>query len=65
MTVTTRIQDIADTRRRHRTDAQERRRLAAELAEYRSGADRLELQSVLERHPDEVAEPIRRLVHAA
>jgi ribosomal 50S subunit-associated protein YjgA (DUF615 family) len=37
-------------------------RLRAELASYRTDAELLELDAILERHPDADAEPVRRLI---
>ena len=47
----------ADTGPVRRLDRQQRRRIAAELAEYRTPAERLEIELILARHPaDDVRE---------
>jgi hypothetical protein len=47
---------------RPRFDRQERRRLAAELAEYRTPAERVELELILARHSDEDVREIEELL---
>lgn len=49
-------------RQRRRLDRRERRRLAAELAEYRSPAERVELELILARHTDEDVREIEDLL---
>lgn len=49
-------------RRARRAARDERTRLRAELASYRTQADLLELDAILDRHSDADAEPVRRLI---
>jgi ribosomal 50S subunit-associated protein YjgA (DUF615 family) len=51
-----------ELRRARRAARAERSRLRAELASYRTPAELLELDAILERHPDADAEPVRRLI---
>ncbi|HLK96059.1 MAG TPA: hypothetical protein VK365_10015 [Nocardioidaceae bacterium] len=51
-----------EIRRARRAARAERSRLRAELASYRTPAELLELDAILERHPDADAEPVRRLI---
>jgi hypothetical protein len=48
----------------HRRRRAARRSLARELASYTSARDLADLDATLERHPDDEAAPIRRLVAA-
>ncbi len=57
-----RFQIRTATRRRQRALLNEQRRLAAELADYSTPAQRDDLMATLERYPNEVADPIRRLL---
>lgn len=49
-------------RRARRAARDERTRLRAELASYRTEAEMLELDAILDRHADADAEPVRRLI---
>ena len=49
-------------RQARRAARDERTRLRDELASYRTHAEMLELDAILERHSDADAEPVRRLI---
>jgi len=51
--------DALAARREARTA---RRRLAREIADFRTPAERLELEAILDRHPVEATQEIRRLL---
>jgi hypothetical protein len=58
----TRRTGTPNTRPARRLDRQERKRIAAELAEFRSPAERLELDLILARHPDDDVREIEGLL---
>ncbi len=60
--MTDRLSALAATARRRAAAARERRQLRADLASYHSGAHRDDLLATLDRYPNEVADPIRRLM---
>ena len=52
--------------RRERTEARaDRRRLADELAQFRTEAERNDLNALLDAYPDETAGPVRDLLNRA
>ncbi len=55
---------LFDTLAAHRAERADQRHLADELAAYRSHADRLELESILDRYSDEETREIREILTA-
>jgi hypothetical protein len=55
---------LRDTVTARRADRVERRRLAAELADYTTQAERNDLNALLDTYPDHEVAPIRELLNA-
>ena len=62
VTVLTFLNPNSPTRQARRALRAERARVAAELAAYRTHAERSEIYAILARHPDNIAEPLRQLI---
>jgi len=56
------LSSLSSTIRRRVVAARERRQMRSDLASYHSGAHRDDLMATLDRYPNEVADPIRRLM---
>jgi hypothetical protein len=56
------LNTLNPTRRQDRQQRQQRRRIAAELAEFRTPAERTELDLILARHSDEQVREIADLL---
>jgi hypothetical protein len=59
-----RLHEILQASTAHRARADERRRLARELAAYTSAGDRNDLDAIIARHTEEEAADIRRILSA-
>jgi len=63
MHLPTRLRDVRTALANRRTMRVARRRLSAELASFRSTADRAELEQMLNRHPAEETREIRAILY--
>jgi hypothetical protein len=62
MQLKTRINEVRGTLTDRRSQRNQHRRLAAELASYATTAERAELDAILERHSDDEARDVREIL---